>query len=451
MPILEHRVAVPSSALPSQNEHVLLINPAVFDTQFHWSAWQQPTNLLRLSTYCRQVGADVKLIDALATAKKEKITRKQIETLPLDGVSVKKWRFGLARVLLKKQMHELSRANWFPDKVYVDGFTTIWWQGVQEAIECAKECFPHSQVVLFGTYPSEAPDHAKAHTEADEIVPNLSSSFSALQTDFSLYDNVRKFAYISLDGGRRTSQEVVQEIVDKATQFGVTQFAFEDHAVIRDFNAIHKAVLQELVDRKRKPKFYAFGNIYPSDLVRHPDLAALMKTAGYRQIYFADDRDTPVGSSGDTQLVEDYQNVALICAEAGFARRSDALVAALSLGRANEDIADRTKIAAKIAHSLGALIFWPYQPSSNQCPDTALENRNGKLFPLRHHNGYEYGDYSYLLGLGVVMNSKHRTQTFDFMGDGIMSTLFRQSLSREAWNPDPAIKGSIKLRMVKRG
>lgn len=451
MPTLELSAAVSPSSLPCENERVLLINPAVFDTQFHWSDWQQPTNLLRISTYCRQIGADVKLIDVLAKAGKERIKRKQIETLSLDGISVNKWRFGLARTELQKRMQELSRGDWSPHKIYVDGFTTIWWQGVQEAVECAKECFPDSRIILFGTYPLEALDHAREHIRADEIIPHLSASFSSLPTDFSVCATTPKFAYISLDGGRRTSTEVVQEIVGKSVSSGVTQFAFEDHAVIRNHTTLYESVLWELADRKRKSKFYAFGNIYPSDLAQRPELATLMKSAGYRQIYFADDRDVAVGSAGDMQLVEDYANAALACTEAGFPKRSDALVAALSLGRPKEKIDDRTKVAAKVAHSLGSLIFWPYLPSHDQCPDLELENRNGKLFPLRHQNGYEYGDYSYLLGLGVVMNSKHRTQTFDFGGEGIMSTYFRQSLSREAWNPDPAIKGSIKLRMMKRG
>ena len=451
MPTLALSAAVSPSSLPSENERVLLINPAVFDTQFHWSDWQQPTNLLRLSSYCRQVSADVKLIDVLAKSGKERIKRKQIETLSLDGISVKKWRFGLEKTELQKQMQELLQENWFPDKIYVDGFTAIWWQGVQEAIECAKECFPKSRVILFGTYPSEALDHARKYTLADDIIPHLSKSFSSLPTDFSVCVTAPKFAYISFNGGRRTSTEIVQEIVDKSDSLGVTQFAFEDHAVIRNHTLLYESVLRELADRKRKSKLYAFGNIYPSDLAQRPELASLMKSAGYRQIYFADDRDVAVGNSGDTQLVEDYESAALACAEAGFAKRSDALVAALSLGRPEEKIGDRTKVAAKVAHSLGSLIFWPYLPSHDQCPELELENRNGKLFPLRHQNGYEYGDYSYLLGLGVVMNSKHRTHTFDFGGEGIMSTYFRQSLSREAWNPDPAIKGSIKLRMMKRG
>ncbi len=60
MPTPELHVAPLSSSLPTSDERILLINPAVFDTQFHWAAWQQPTNLLRLSTYCGQVGADAK-------------------------------------------------------------------------------------------------------------------------------------------------------------------------------------------------------------------------------------------------------------------------------------------------------------------------------------------------------------------------------------------------------
>ena len=94
---------------------------------------------------------------------------------------------------------------------------------------------------------------------------------------------------------------------------------------------------------------------------------------------------------------------------------------------------------------MGSLIFWPYQPLPDECPSTPLEAQNGKLFPFRTRNGYTYRDYLNVLGVATVFNAKYRSHTFDFLGESFVSQLFRESVVRRGWDPDPDVKGSIKL------
>lgn len=99
---------------------------------------------------------------------------------------------------------------------------------------------------------------------------------------------------------------------------------------------------------------------------------------------------------------------------------------------------------------MGSVIIWPYLPTGEECPDLPLEERNGKLFPLRTQNGYTYRDYLNVMGLTTVLNSKYRTKTFDFLGDRFVARLFQDSITRRAWEPDPSLKGILKLPIVLR-
>ncbi len=77
-----------------------------------------------------------------------------------------------------------------------------------------------------------------------------------------------------------------------------------------------------------------------------------------------------------------------------------------------------------------------------------LELQNGKLYPFRNANGVSYREYLNLHGLAAVLNSKYREHTFDFLGDGLISNLLRDSIARGAWDPPEHLKGSLQLPIL---
>ena len=64
-----------------------------------------------------------------------------------------------------------------------------------------------------------------------------------------------------------------------------------------------------------------------------------------------------------------------------------------------------------------------------------MELQNGKLFPFAEYNGVEYRDYMDVVGLAAVLNAKHRSHSFDFLGDSLVSRLVQSSLVNESWDP----------------
>ena len=199
----------------------------------------------------------------------------------------------------------------------------------------------------------------------------------------------------------------------------------------------YSKVLDLLVSRSFKISLYALGNVSPSDLVAYPDLAKLMRRAGYKQIVFADDRENPLSEASDEDLVEAYRQAASLLHQAGFPQRTDVLVGSICIGRQGEDLESRAALATRVAHHIGSIIPWAYQPALNECPEIPLEGQNGKLYPLREENGLQYRDYLDMLGLAAILNAKYREHTFDFLGDQLIPTLLRQSIANRGWDPSP--------------
>jgi hypothetical protein len=235
-----------SQLLPVDGEKILLVNPPVYDTRFHWFQWSQPLGLLQLITYAQTVGADVKLFDALEPSHGSTLRKERVSVLTLDDDKVYKWRFGQTKAALMRKLRDLKKAHWEPDRVYVDCLTTFWWEGAAEAAGLAHDVFPKAKIMLSGAYGTLAEDHAKAHLPVDAIAPMVSSEISTLASDFSLCARTPRFAYISLGGGRRTAEDAVNEIANKLTQRKIQHFAFVEHGIAAECAELFGKVLELL-------------------------------------------------------------------------------------------------------------------------------------------------------------------------------------------------------------
>jgi hypothetical protein len=355
-------------------------------------------------------------------------------------VSINYWRFGQLPSELIAQLNELKNKNWRPDEVYLEGFTTFWWEGVTEAISLVREKFPETRIILCGAYPSLATEHAANHSGADIIVVGDLEGLSGLSLDLSLYPSRPLFTYLSIGTSRRSSYDLVEEFLSKATpkneKEGIRQFAFADHDIVSRFPDQFHALLQTVIDRKIKANFYALGNLYPQDFVNDPELADLLFRAGFKQIVFADDRSYPFTEEAREKQLELYHHAIEYCISAGYRSRTETLVGSACIGRPGEQMEEITSFITKLAHVAGSLIVVPYQPAPLECKsDLPLEYQNGKLFPCAEDNGLSYRIYQDLLGLAAVFNSKYRSHTFDFLGNGLISRLVQSSIATKSWDP----------------
>jgi hypothetical protein len=396
--------------------------------------------LLQLSTLLRRCGCEVRLLDALATEPNAPLRRRRMRILTRDGLELNWWRFGSLPSVLVAQLLAFKREGWQPDEVYIDGATTFWWEGVQETVKMVRSRFPHARIILGGAYPTLAPDHALQQSGADIVAVGDIPRLAGLPLDLTHYPIPPIFTYLSIGTVLRSADDLIKEFLSNATPKGsperVWQFAFADHDVVKRYPEQFRAVLQASLDHKCKVSFFALGNVHPRDLVEDPELASLLKRAGFKQLVFADDRHLPYGAEDREQLLDDYSRAIDLCSAAGYPKRTESLVASVSLGRPGEDPEEVVSFMTKLVHVAGSLMVIPYQPDPAECPASlSLEMQNGRLFPFAEENHLSFRGYQDILGLAAMFNAKYRNHTFDFLGDGLISRLVRESLVTESWDP----------------
>lgn len=423
----------------THRRNVLLCNPPIYDTRFPWARFQQPVALLQLSTLLQQYGCDVRLLDALALSGNAVHRRRRMRVVARDDIGLNWWRFGRLPTDLRGELIAAQREKWQPDEVYIVGSTTFWWEGVVEMIAMVRQRFPQARVVLFGAYPALEPEHAAKHCAVDMLVLEQITGLAGQQVDLSLYPSIPPFTYLSIGTSQRQVDDLVKEFLAKVspTRQGerVWQMAFADHDVFRRFPEHVRAVLQASIDHQCKVSFFALGNLHPRDLVEDPDLAILLKRAGFKQLVFADDRHLPLSEEARAVLLDDYSRTIDLCTAAGYPQRTEALIGSVSLGRPGENPEEIISFMTNIAHIAGSLMVVPYQPIPTECPAALpLEMQNGKLFPFAEENHLNFRTYQDILGLAAMLNAKYRDHTFDFLGDGLISRLVRESIATGSWD-----------------
>ena len=452
--------AYPSlETLGSSYTRVLLINGPAIDTRPPWARWQQPAGLLRIGALLRARQCDVRLIDCLQTPSSGRLPRQRVARLGIDGRNVDIWRFGLSPATVLAQIQAWSRQGWKPDKVLVSCGISTWWQGARDVIIGLRStACSDVPVLLGGAYPTFYPEHATKNAGADEIVVGDVTDALAINPDLSLYKGtVPRFAAIRLysPAGILTSavqqqarlpKEVAEE-VRAAASLGVTTFAFYDNWLGPDDRDTLKDALEGIAALELPNiRFVAVGNLSPRAV--DTELAKLLRKVGFRHIYLHDDvRHTAQGPEY-LSSEDDYIRCVHSLGQAGFRVRTDEVSAGVLAGIPGEDLGALVSRLVRLASIVGSVNLVPYQytPGTAEATnfETLMGQRNGEidpaalnaqLYPLVKMAGAKFEDYLELTRLAALLNSKYRSQTFDFRGNGLIARLVRNSLRNELWNP----------------
>jgi uncharacterized radical SAM superfamily protein len=166
-----HAGDISASLRNLKNASVLGINPSVYD--FSWfDLWSKPVGLLGLLQTSIRSGNSVRLIDCLYEGREKPLDfgRWRVQRTPVEkpepykNIPRRYYRFGLSASVLRERLASCPD----PDVIFVTSAMTYWYKGVFEAIQAAKEVFPHAPVVLGGSYPRLCPEHA-AQSGADFV------------------------------------------------------------------------------------------------------------------------------------------------------------------------------------------------------------------------------------------------------------------------------------------
>lgn len=314
--------------------NILLINPWIYDFAAY-DFWLKPVGLLSLASILRKFGYQIELIDCLDRfhpAFKEinlrnvqkyygtgKFHREIIEKPAIFSFVPRYYaRYGLPIDLFQQELDRVTP----PEVVLVTSGMTYWYPGVFKAIELVKQKWPDVPVILGGIYATLCFSHAQQNAPADFVLPGPGelavlqlvdrlTSYTRDYTEFpqaldgfpypayDLYPTLASVPVITSRGcpfrcpfcaspilspafEQREPEAVIREIEYYYHQFGVTEFAFWDDALLINPEQHFKKILKGLVKRRLKAHFHLPNGIHPR--LMHPEIAELMAECDFRTI-----------------------------------------------------------------------------------------------------------------------------------------------------------------------
>ena len=440
-----------------RGKRFLLINPPVYDFRLEWAQWHQPTGLLQLARLLLNEEKDVRLVDCLNVEHDKRIPRHKIGNEIMAGYTFPKWHYGLLFEKLEAQVKTFLQDEWVPETVFVTSLNSIWWESTRDTIKRLKKILPKSRFILGGAYPTVESEHAKENSGADEILIGSISEATKLPPDLSLYPSIpystgiyfystRPSIYKSSSKPRhRAIGDVLKEIKEKAEN-GVREFAFFDSELhIQDRETFGK-LLSEIAKANLDVRFILLGNVSPRFITQ--DLAEKMRRAGVTQIYLHCDLNIESNLIQYTTSYAEYERcINALLKMGGFEPRDGNVAAMLVAGLPYEDLNTVSERLIQLAHIAGSVILVPFQyvPGLHKGPlfnrvlrqngHFAPEKFNSKLYPLAILSGKNFEEYMELTRLAALLNSKYRSESFDFLGESLAAKMFRESIRTEGWNP----------------
>jgi radical SAM superfamily enzyme YgiQ (UPF0313 family) len=172
----------------------LLIQPPVYDTQYY-AEWSMPSGLLKVASWLRALGYELRLFDCLYPNKKGEVQKRhkgvvQVcstlewsygeyrtmvkerygrSTIRMPNNHRYKYEFGLSLAdlethLLKKKQASLfsDEPPWEPDEVWITSIMTYWWESTRDTVLLMKRLYPQARIRIGGIYPTLAPHHLRS-------------------------------------------------------------------------------------------------------------------------------------------------------------------------------------------------------------------------------------------------------------------------------------------------
>jgi radical SAM superfamily enzyme YgiQ (UPF0313 family) len=321
----------------SPSKNVLLINPWIYDFTAY-DFWMKPLGLLYVASLIRRFTPhSVSFIDCLDRShpglKKQPAMKADgrgpfpKEEVPkpavLRGVPRRFSRYGIPVAVFDDELARSPK----PDVVLLTSAMTYWYPGVQAVVDLVRRRFGAVPIVLGGVYATLCPDHAKAETGADLVVPGPAGAalFTALAAaldsgsgppsipDFSgpdalpppAFDLVRDKTWLPVMTSRgcplrcsfcasallspafsqRPVAAVLSEVLESHACFGTRHFAFYDDAFLSGKRGHAWPLLEGLSAAARPLTFHTPNGLH----LREVDgtTARLLRAAGVLSIYLS--------------------------------------------------------------------------------------------------------------------------------------------------------------------
>src|ERR1700730_5023153 len=119
MAVLGHSPELYFGREVGQKSRVLLINPPVQERRYHWLRWNQPMELLRLSSWMKAAhpGISVRLFDFMLPDEGGNVPKHKVkETWTGADQDDQLWHFGQSYDAFDRELRDLAGSSgWVPD------------------------------------------------------------------------------------------------------------------------------------------------------------------------------------------------------------------------------------------------------------------------------------------------------------------------------------------------
>jgi len=413
---------------------VLCINPWIYDFAAY-NLWVEPLGLLTVAAVLREAGHEVALMDCLDRHHPDApAPRSSRDTygcghfakteLPKPAVLAhvpRHWgRYGLPMEVFEGELAAQPR----PDAVLVTSMMTYWYPGPFEVIRRVKALWPGVPVALGGVYATLCPDHARAHSDADAVLPGpgetqalrwIASVTDAPHTgtpppvDFlPAHDLRRPQGYVAIQTARgcpfhcpycavrrlspggfrpRRPDRVLDEITWCVEALGVRDVAFYDDALL--VNAAHHIhlILDGVIARGLKVRFHTPNGLHARYIDRC--LAQKMRRAGFETIRLGLESASLEEQRRDGDKVDkmSFARAVEALSEAGFTAQE--VAAYVLIGRPGQSV-EGVRATVAFAHRLGVQVraaqFSPIPGTMEWRSAVAAGYITANADPLCHNN-----------------------------------------------------------------
>lgn len=349
---------------------VLLLSPpqhCLEETVRIWTfsyAANFPLSLLRLSTWLKSTGAEVEVLDAFnvhpnvpASLSEVLSSGRVVRHAPCGNFASERrtkpvYHVGLTWGELEERL-SLARS---PDEVWISSIFTWSWQTTHRAVELVRKVHPRAHVRLGGIYPTLCPE--KAATTGAEVVAGPVAEAETAWLDADLLagvpaldgvvlktslgcPNVCSYCAVHLLEGRRfvfrEAKDVVAELTALSERFGFRQAFFWESNLLLNARRHVLPILEALASSRAPFSVQAPEGLQP-DLVT-PQLAALMRATGFRQIRLTQETTDPalLSATGRPTDLAHLERAIRTLLDAGFAREDLSVV--LLVGQPGQTLA----------------------------------------------------------------------------------------------------------------
>ncbi len=440
---------------------VLLINPPVQEKRYHWLRWNQPLELLRLSTWLktRTGSREVMLYDFMFPDERGDVPRHKVKETWTGVGSDALWHFGQPFEEFEEFFDGLMKRAWIPDLIIISSLTSYWHLSIEKLLVkicnlLGPERRVRATIALYGAYPSIEPEHAGNQRNAD-IAFTTPIDGSGCVPDFRLYFEQVKRAplFFSLDIDDPDVADYIRFCLKLQDGWnrrrGIAKSMPITVAFFNDDICGPKSQLEELTrqagDYKGRVRIDAICGLQPRSI--SVDRLEMLAAIGTKSLFI--EYATKPDGELDERAYEPFREFLArdrdrrrAGGEAELQAR-DAVTAFVNIGLPGDNLEAIVRSTLRLNQLFQAIILKPFGYSPNLDPASAVERSARWTTPAKSSpqwfpyvgcgSSLDLADYDNLMRWQGIMNKRVKNFTFDFLGDGAVPQLVRETLIEESW------------------